>query len=377
MKDPRKYNDSELATQHNDVIFGRQTFSLLQKRLYLLAVAQIKREDQQLHPYRVKVKDIVQSGSSKSIYDRLDDLTDQLMRKIFKRRFKTASGKPGWEKWPMIDYAKHVKGEGIIEIDFHPRMEELLLNLQKRGNFTPVPIINQIACTSTYGQRIYAILYSWRRHGRMEIDIEHLREALDLKDKYPNFSHFRSYVLDKAQNDLQKNTNMRFTWKEEKRGQGRKITHLIFNFKFVADQLDMALQPQEKETNVTFKPKYKLMERLKNNAELNKKQVGTVLEWLSKNEDQQYPLADWLHRKVEHDPVDSLGNPIRDIQAWTWDKVQKAITGHGFPQPQKTIADIRSESSPNRPDYKTPESNGKADLPSWLKEMDERNIASG
>ncbi|NIW00544.1 RepB family plasmid replication initiator protein [Candidatus Saccharibacteria bacterium] len=344
MKDPRKYADNEIATQHNDVVFGRQTFSVLQKRLYLLAVAQIERGDQQLHPYQVNVRDVVQAGTSKSIYDRLDELTDQLMRKIFKRRIRDEMGNViGWEKWPMIDYAKHIEGEGVIEIDFHPRMEELLLNLQEHGHFTPVPTVNQIACTSSYGQRIYAMLYSWRRKGKMDISVKELREALDLQDKYKNFSHFRSYVLKKAQKDLKKHTNMRFTWEEEKRGRGRKITDLVFEFEFVADQMDLPMEiKKEEEKEPEFDIKFNLADRLKNNAKLAKKELGTVLEWLDKNEGQQWPIACWLSAKVEcQRPEDALGNPIREMDSWAWDKIKKAMHSGGFPEPEKSPEEAR------------------------------------
>jgi hypothetical protein len=334
MDDSQKYPDSQLASQHNDLIFGRQAFSLLQKRLYLLAVAQIERKDEQLHPYRVAVKDVVQSGSSVDIYNRLNELTDQLMRKIFRRRFTTSSGKKGFEKWPMINYAKHIEGEGDIEIDFHPRMEELLLNLQEQGHFTPVPIVNQLACRSTYGQRMYGMLYSWRRHGKMEIKVDELREALNLQNKYKSFTHFRRYVLEKARNDLQKHTNMRFTWEEEKRGKGKKVTHLIFNFEFDPDQMGLALEESKPSK---FKPKFDLVNRLETHAELSKKQIDTVVEWLAKNPSQQWPLSWWMHQRIitPNPPKDSLGNSIRDMGSWSWDKIKKAMQSEGFPDPPR------------------------------------------
>lgn len=336
--DPNSYSDDKLAVQSNDVLFGQQSFTNLQRRIYLLAIAQIKRSDSQLRPYRVYIEDLKEYGVSDNIYSHMDRVTDGLMRKVFKRRIKE-NGKRGWEKWPMISWAKYIEGQGYIEIELHREMEELLLNLKEKGNFTPVPIANATACGSIYGSRIYAMLYSWRQHNKMQISVSELRKVLKLEDQYKNFAHFRKRVLEKAQKDLQKHTNMRFTWEELKkargRGKGRKVTHLVFEFHFIADQMNMALDEPKKK--IGFEPKFNLSERLKENAKLTKKELNIALKWLSKNQDQQWPMACWLSSKVEVDePKDINDNAIREINKWAWARIEEAMENGGFPEPEKS-----------------------------------------
>jgi plasmid replication initiation protein len=332
-----KQSEEKLAVQHNDVIFGQQSFTLLQKRLYLLAVAQIKKEDEKLKTYRVRISDLVKDGTGADIYNRLEKITYQLSQKVFKRRWME-DGKRVFELWPMIDYAKHKEGEGVVEIAFNERMKELLLQL--KGNFTPVSVLNQKACQTVYGQRIYEMLYSWRNHGRLEISLMDLKQALSLENEYNNFTNFRNYVLKKAQKDLEKNTNIQFTWKELKKQKGKKITHILFSFDVNEDPEPLKLDGT-KQTIL----KYNLEGRLKNTLQLEPKKQNKIKKWLTDNPDQQYPLSYWIHKNIEvpQPPKDLLGNPIHSIPDWSWKLINKAMKGEGFPDPN---SHPRSQDSP-------------------------------
>lgn len=95
-----------------------------------------------------------------------------------------------------------------------------------------------------------------------------------------NFSDFRRYVLLKTQNDLQKHTNMMFSFETKSRGKGRKITHIIFDFSTTQDRKT----PQLKAAPDWFKPEFNLRERLKENDEISTEQVNTVMRWLAENQ---------------------------------------------------------------------------------------------
>jgi plasmid replication initiation protein len=363
--DSNNKKEDKLAVQHNDLVFGQQSFSLLQKRLYLLAVAQIEKDDDELKPYKVQISDLVNSGTSRDIYNRLDGITDQLGQKLFKRRW-IEDGKRVFEKWPMIDYAKHKEGQNYIEIAFNHRMKELLLQLKE--NFTPVSVLNQRACKSVYGQRIYEMLYSWRQHSVMEISLKDLKKALNIEDKYETITGFRNKVLKKAQSDLKEHTNIEFTWKELKKEKGKKITHIRFHFVVDENPPPLKLKGNKVEKSKKISLNFNLSERLKSSAELTIDKRKKIELWLAENIDQQLPLAHWLHQKIEvpEPPVDSLGNPIRDIQAWTWGKIKKAMKTDGFPSLQKTPKSNGEPSFRYTGEPETVEKNN------FLKEMRER-----
>jgi plasmid replication initiation protein len=326
MSDSKK-EQNRVAVQHNDLIFGQQAFTLLQKRLFLLAVAQIKREDKELQSYHVKVNDLIQSGTSEDIYNRIKTIATGLRKIGFMRRY-VEDGKRVFEDTSMIEKCKHKEGEGVVEIVFTSSMKKLLIQL--KGNFTMVSVVNQRACKTVYGQRMYEMLYSWRSQNKMEISMKELRIALNIENKYKNFTNFRNRVLKPAQSDLKKHTNIQFTWEELKKEKGKKITHILFHF-VVDDNPPPPKLDGTKSDQINLP--YKLSERLKNTIGLHPKDQKKIERWLEGKPDQQKAMANWIYNKIEvpDPPVDSTGFEVRDITAWALDKIKKAIDKGGFP----------------------------------------------
>lgn len=300
MKKEKKYSDSEVATQRNDLIHGKQELSLIQKRIFALTVQQIHRDDEDYKTYSINVRDLVDAGTSKSVFGRLEEETKKLMAKVLTKREKE-NGNDSFTHWSMISKAKHVSGEGQLNIDLHPDIRDMLLELKEQGNFTPVPVAEMLACQSMYGQRIYELLYSerWKETGTWETSLKNLRFILGIEDKYSNFSDFRRWVLKKAQKDLQKNTNMRISWEEERRargrGTGRKVTHIIFSFSFKRDQIDLALETPDKFDY------YNLRSRLQEYAKLTGRETDKIMNWLEvKSKDQQKKFAINYNKNFEN-----------------------------------------------------------------------------
>ena len=335
--------EHEVATQRNDLIHGQQSLSLVQKRIFALTVQQIRKGDEDYQTYEVDIEDLVAAGTSRNVFSRIEDEADNLMRKILlKKEEIEGSEHPKTTRWSMVSKAEHNPGTGKLKIDLHPDIRDMLLDL--KGKFTRIPVSEIMACRSTYGQRMYELLYSVAWKGSpWETSVKELRFSLDAVDKYPNFSHFRSRILEKAQKDIQKNTNMNFTWEEESRGKGRKITHLIFDFEIVPDQLDLPLESEP--ALPKFEPKFNLDNRLKNNAKLSKKQLHITLKWLSNNQDQQWPMAYWMAKQVEVDtPTDGNDNAIREINKWAWARIEEAMENGSFPEPEKSPEEIQQMS---------------------------------
>lgn len=353
-KDTQHLPDNQVATQRNDLLRGQQSLSLVQKRIFALAIQQIKRDDEKLKPYTIEIQDLVNAGGSRDVFNQIEGELDSLMKKILLKKEKIEeSKKPKTTRWAMITKAVHNPGDGTLTIRIHEEIKQMLIKLKEQGNFTPVPVAEMLACRSSYGQRMYELLYSqrWKETGKWEVSVEDLRFSLDVEDKYKNFSGFRRRVLQKAQKDLQKHTNMRFDWEAESRGKGRKITHLIFEFSFIPGQMDLALEQPESRPELNLN--YNLAGRLKENAGLSQHKINKVGEWLDKNPRQQKPLSYWLHEKVEcPNPEDSGGNPIREMDAWAWANLQDRMNDGGFPSPD----DLTPEKSELTPDIQPDES---------------------
>lgn len=362
-KSAQNLPDHKVATQRNDLLRGQQSFSLIQKRIFALAIKQITRDDDKLKMYTVDIQDLVDEGASRDIFNRIEEEKKNLMNKqVHKKESVIGSDNPEITSWNMITKANHHPGDGTLSIQIHDEIKDMLLQLKEQGNFTPIPVTEMMACRSSYGQRIYELLYSQRwKGGRWEVSVKELRFILNLEDKYQNFSGLRRYVLEKAQKDLKKHTNMRFDFETESRGKGRKITHIIFDFKLDQEEPTLPIQAKERE----FNPKFDLVHRLRDNAELGEKRTQKVLAWLAKNRDQQQPLAYWLHQKVEYpNPTDSMGNSIRDMRAWAWNKIEKRMDDGGF-----QTDNISPNKPTKKPEIKKEKTTDRDKYPNFLKNL--------
>lgn len=344
MKKMKSLPDSEVAAQRNDLIHGQQSLTLVQKRIFAMVVQQISRDDKDFKTYNIKIRDLVDTGNSYNVYNQIQEETKKLIQKVLTKKTVQEDGRRSFTHWSMISKAHHVEGEGTLEINLHPDIRDMLLRLKEQGNFTPVPVAEILACRSTHGQRIFEMLYSWRQHRRWEVSLEELRFSLGLEDKYANYSDFRRFVLEKAQEDLKKNTNMRFIWTEEcrnrGRGSGRKVTHLIFEFEFISDQLDMAIGGEKKKSKKEYPLTdidlpYRLVERMQKKAEFDSAQIKKVTDWLVQHEDQIKLFAAYFNTHIEN-PLDTggldyRGRKIENVQGWAWYKISK-IMENGIPE---------------------------------------------
>src|SRR5690625_986028 len=151
----RKYADTEVATQHNQLINSQQSLSLIQKRIFYLAMKQIRKGDKDFKRYYIDISDIV-PGTSQDIFKRVEAELEELRKKDVKFVEKIKG-----EDWNsavnLIAKSSHKKGTGQIYVDLHPDIRDMLLDLKKY--FTRVPVVELIACRSTYGQRMYELLY--------------------------------------------------------------------------------------------------------------------------------------------------------------------------------------------------------------------------
>ena len=122
------------------------------------------------------------------------------------------------------------KGEGVIRYSFHPDLVPLL---NKPAVFARIKlaILGQFICK--YAPTLYENLelYANRDISKTwDVPVDELRSLLGVGDKMSKFTHFRSYVLSPAIQEI--NDKADFTVEVEEvratKGTGRKVERLIF-----------------------------------------------------------------------------------------------------------------------------------------------------
>lgn len=112
---------------------------------------------------------------------------------------------------------------GDITFEISGQLKPFLLQL--KNNFTSVQLENIPRLSSGYSIRLYEILYQYKFIGKRIFDnIDRLQQMLG--SSYGKYSHFKARVLEFAQKDIAKNTNITFDYEEVKTG--KKVTKLIF-----------------------------------------------------------------------------------------------------------------------------------------------------
>jgi plasmid replication initiation protein len=319
-KETRKYADDEVATQNNHLINSQQSLSLVQKRIFYLAIKQIRKGDKDYKRYYIDLTDLV-PGTSKNIYTRVSKELDELMKKTIKF-VEEINGSKYDTRLNLVSKAQHKQGTGQIYVDMHPDIRDMLLDLKKY--FTRVPVVELIACRSIYGQRLYELLYQYEDTGVRLMEVEELRKKLNLQNKYENFYDFRKRVLKQAQKDVEEHTNMSFSWKEIKARKGRKIERLLFDIE-VSDPTQTELDFDA--PKVDMSKHQTLQNHLREICEFSESSVKKVLRHLEKSPDDKEIFHQLVHKTElrikdgENDNAQPLGN----VEAWALALFEKTI----------------------------------------------------
>jgi len=228
-----------LIKKSNQLVEAKYKFDIWETRVFAKMISLIKLDDADFKDYRIYIKDIIDEfalSDQNSSYERIKEGAINLMSKTVKILRDTDEGETEFHT-NIISGVEHLKNDGLyIDISFHPKMKPFLLQLKDR--FTTYDVRNILLLPSSYSIRLYELLKQYEKIGQRKFDIYELKETVgaiesiikrkktEIIDHYPLYGNFRQRVLLKAQKDLLKYTDIKFTFEPIKRG--RKVTEIIF-----------------------------------------------------------------------------------------------------------------------------------------------------
>ncbi|WP_337045251.1 replication initiation protein [Emticicia sp. 17c] len=216
----------KLIKKSNDLVEGRYRFDIWETRVFTKMLTMIKADDEDFKEYRIFLKDVVKDFglSHKNSYQMLKDGAKGLTKKEIKIIRDTPEGLKEFLTHIAVGVDSFVKDGNYIDISFHPKMKPFLLQLQNQ--YLMYDIRNVLNIQSSFSVRIYELLKQYEKIGKRRFSVQELKEMLDISDKYPLYANFKQRVIQKAQEDLQESTDIRFTFEEIKLG--KQVTELIF-----------------------------------------------------------------------------------------------------------------------------------------------------
>ena len=207
-------SEKSLVVQHNKIIEARYKLSVGEQRLIKVLVSMIEPYDEAFKVYRISIIDLVKllGVSDKDFYAKVKVWSRKLVSSLLV--FKGDGENELQLTW--LSSAEYKESEGVVELEFSPKLKPFLLQLKK--HFTVYELENIIRLKRMYSIRIYELLKQYQNIGRRRFTIDELRKILMLDDgEYKGYKNFKRWVLLPAQKELEEKTDISFKWNEEKK----------------------------------------------------------------------------------------------------------------------------------------------------------------
>lgn len=219
-------NKKMIVVKHNDLIDAAQRLSVIESRILLTCIAQVNSMavlDSNMK-FVVSASEIAESSGidTNGAYDKIKEAVVRLYQRevIFLRPSKRVT--ESRVRWVFqIDY---IPNEGIIELSFSPPIVKLLSEITR--DFTQYKLENVIGFKGQYSFRLYELFCRWGGKGK-EIELDKLRDLMQMEHRYPVWQDFKKRVLDPSIVEINALHNTSASWSGIKRGRD------IFKVKFI------------------------------------------------------------------------------------------------------------------------------------------------
>jgi plasmid replication initiation protein len=224
--------EQALIYKSNSLIEASYRLSVVEQRLILACISQVRREEPVTDEvmYSVSARDIADLSETdpKTAYRDLQEAALRLKRREV-RIERESNGKRrrkqvlvcGWVQTIM-----YMEDEGKVCLRFNKDMLPYLSALTEQ--FTKYQLKNVAKMSSAYAIRLYELLAQWREQGTREVEVEWLRGALQLGDKYPAIKDFKKWVIEPAVTQINEHSDLKLSYGQRKTG--RIVSHLLFSF---------------------------------------------------------------------------------------------------------------------------------------------------
>jgi plasmid replication initiation protein len=202
---------------------ARYKLSKEEQKLLLYVVAMLKEDGKNfLKGSKIYVKDFVSllgiSGHNK--YERVALMTENLLGKRLIIRTTESLKQMNW--FTTFEY---IWKDGTVDVKMNPDIIEYFIDLKR--HFVKYKLSNILTLKSVYSIRIYELMKQNFYKKKVIYSLEELKEILGVEiDEYKRSRDFRINVLDKAFEEINDKTDIKFSFKEIRKG--RTVTDIEF-----------------------------------------------------------------------------------------------------------------------------------------------------
>jgi plasmid replication initiation protein len=216
-----------IVKKHNKLVQSKISISnKTSARILACLVASTLGDEEFKQAYTIQIADYLPSESDGGRFYRDAKIAcKELAKSIVEMEDLNDPEEPEYGARPFFISVNLKKGR--VTARFNPMLAPYLLQLQ--ALFTEYNLIEYLKLPSSYSQRLFEILHSWKNAGEKKYRLAELHNLLDTPDSFrADFAQFRRWVLNKAHKDILAHTSLRFEWQPIKAG--KSVEAVLFTF---------------------------------------------------------------------------------------------------------------------------------------------------
>lgn len=214
-----------VVTKDNQLIQASYELSLSEQRVILLCIAKIdsRQNIPANYEFIVSVDDMaLEIGTAKENAYR--DLK-KAVNSLYSRTILLDPNEPDTEMRWLFKKA-FFKSTGVAVLSMSPSIFPFLFELKERFTTYKLKDVAKFKCS--YSIRFYELLIQFKKRDTLSVDVDWLRTALQLGDKYPRTSDIKKYVVIPSIKDINSFSNLSVEFSQIKRG--KEITQFVFKY---------------------------------------------------------------------------------------------------------------------------------------------------
>jgi plasmid replication initiation protein len=233
----------------NALVEASYRLTVFEQRIILSCLSQIGKYEDVTDNVLYKVSAVEMANSvgitRQTAYQRLKEASERLFDRRVTLVMQSNGGgpmKPLQTRWVQsVRYS-----DAHVEVRFAKDILPYLTELHEQ--FTRFKFGDIAKMSSAYAVRLYEMLMQWQETTqRREVEIEWLKQILQVEDKYPAVKDFKKWVLEPALKQIDEHSPITVKW--EQRKTGRSVTHITLSYVFKKPETKPAKAVVEKKAH--------------------------------------------------------------------------------------------------------------------------------
>lgn len=228
-----KGKENMLVVKDNALIGASYNLDVVEQRLILLAIVEARETGKGINAndaLTVHASSYIEQFKVErhTAYTVLKEASRDLFSRQFTYQELSKKGNITTITSRWVSQIGYTEDEASVQLIFSPAVVPLITRLEER--FTSYELSQVAKLGSKYAMRLYELLIAWRSVGKLQIELQDLRNKLGLSaTEYKAMGDFKRNVLDLALAQLNEHTDISVKYEQHKKG--RVISGFTFRFK--------------------------------------------------------------------------------------------------------------------------------------------------